>query len=153
MMAELAEVARGGMTGRQGAGDAHHVARAGRAEVVGMGIVTEGLEGHGVVELERIDRHASAGVHQGSAETTRAHGVHGHADGTGTGGKGGGGSGTSGAVPCRGEDASSGLLFCGGEDGGIERRMGRLTLIIQLLTWLIERPVAWQSCFFSSSEG
>lgn len=26
-------------------------------------------------------------------------------------------------------------------------------MIIQLLTWLIESPVAWQSCFFSSSEG
>ena len=27
------------------------------------------------------------------------------------------------------------------------------TLIIQFDTWLMERPVAWQSCFFSSSLG
>lgn len=30
---------------------------------------------------------------------------------------------------------------------------GWLTLIIQLDTWLMLKPVAWHSCFFSSSLG
>ena len=33
------------------------------------------------------------------------------------------------------------------------RNDGWLTLIIQLETWLMLKPVAWHNCFFSSSLG
>lgn len=41
----------------------------------------------------------------------------------------------------------------GGVSEKRHRNDGWLTLIIQLETWLMLKPVAWHNCFFSSSLG
>lgn len=116
--------------------------------VVAGGAVGHGLEGHGVVELERV------GGRHGSAAADRVHQTVKRRAPRRWEGRGGGWPRGS-AVRGR-KDATTSLSTASVSMGAQNRSTltgARLTLIIQLETWLMLREVAWQSCFFSSSLG